>query len=190
MDNEKAFQSPEIKGRLIDLGVQIYYVPPNHSEANGIVERFHSTITEIYRIQKNVHPTWSCLDLMRTSVEKYNCTIHSVIKLTPKEALLGKNSESNVITPEELENTRKKMYDEIIVRIQEAQQKQMKNYKGVDPPNLTSEQIVYTKDKIIKAKHKNRFKKTKVQTDHKVTFTDAEGRKKHKDNIKNIGLKG
>ena len=114
MDNEKAFQSPEIKGRLLDLGVQIYYVPANHSEANGAVERFHSTITEIYRIQKNIHPTWNCLDLMRTSVEKY-----SVLKMTPKEVLMGKVSHQP-ISYEERERIRVKTYDEIIAKLQEA----------------------------------------------------------------------
>lgn len=187
MDNEGAFNSPEIKGRLLDLGVQIYYVPPNHTESNGIVERFHSTITEIYRIQKNMHPLWNVKDLVRTSVEKYNCTIHSVLKMSPRDVLLGKSS-SQALSPEELEAIRTKTYDEIIVRLLEAQKKQNGTNARRDPPDLVADQIVYTKDKVIKAKHKNRFKKTRVRTNNRVTFEDSEGRKKHKQNIKNIGL--
>lgn len=187
VDNEAAFKTPAIRGRMIDLGVNIYCTPAHHSESNGPVERFHSTITELYRIQKNLHPTWSCVDLVKTAVEKYNHSIHSVTKMKPIDVVLGGNVRD--VTPEKRAEIRQKVYDEVLLRLKEAQVKQASCTKRVPPPELSPGQTVFVKDKLIKAKHKNRFKRFKVQQNNKVTFLDEDGLKKHKENVKNIGLK-
>ncbi len=43
--NEPSFKSVEIRGLLESLGTSMYFTPVNGSTVNGIVERFHSTIT-------------------------------------------------------------------------------------------------------------------------------------------------
>lgn len=188
IDNEAAFRSPNIRGRMLDLNIQVYCTPSHRSEVNGPVERFHSTINELYRIQKNIHQDWPCQDLVATAVEKYNNTIHSATQKTPKEILLGRNQET--LTPEQLSDIRQRVYDEVIVKLKEAQTKQnMANDKRNEPPMFTQDQMVYTKDKIIKAEHKNRFKKCKVKEDNQVTFLDSRDLKIHKENVKNIGIK-
>ena len=188
IDNEACFQTASIRGRMLDLGIQVYITPPHRSEVNGPVERLHSTITEIYRIQKNLHPDWTCTDLIATSVEKYNNTIHSSIKRTPKEVVFGINATSQ--DPEQLELIRRSLYDEVLVKLKETQARQLqRNQDRSTPPALKPNQVVYVKDKLIKPKHKNRFKRTKVQADAKVTFTDSEDHKAHKTNVKNVNLK-
>ena len=57
-DNEKAFQSNLISTFLRDhFGAEQFFIPAMHSESNGQVERFHSTLLEIarcVRAQQNV----------------------------------------------------------------------------------------------------------------------------------------
>ena len=84
---------------------------------------------------------------MATAVEKYNNFIHSVTRKTPKEIVFGRNSTAE--DPEELERIRKALYDEVLVQLKSAQEKQKERNK-------------HLKDKLIKPKHKNRFKKIKV----------------------------
>lgn len=188
-DNEKAFMSPDIRGMLLDLNITLYVTPSSKSEVNGQVERFHSTITEMYRIQKALTPQYCCKNLMCIVVEKYNNTIHSTIKKTPKEVLLGKsNSTTN---PEQLEEIRTKMYDELLVNLKEKQLKQLETHnKSRQPPvPLVVGQEIYVKDKLIKPKHHPRFKRHHAQTDNIVTFRNENNSKLHKSNIKNINLR-
>lgn len=185
-DNEKAFVSPDIRGMLLDLNITLYVTPSSKSEVNGQVERFHSTITEMYRIQKRLTPQYCCTNLMSIVVEKYNNTIHSTTKKTPKEVLLGK---SHIPTnPEQLEEIRNKTYDEILVNLKARQLKQLEthNKNRQPPPPLEVGQEVYVKDKLIKPKHQPRFKKHHAQADNTVTFRNENNSKLHKSNMKNV----
>lgn len=191
MDNERAFQSPVIRGKLLDLNITVYLTPNSKSEVNGPVERFHSTILEIYRIQKQLTPHLPSRNIIHIVVEKYNNTIHSSTLKTPKEILFGNQRDSNRQTdPNQLELIRQKTYDEVIVRLKEAQFKQLAkiNKNRQSAPVLETGQQVYVKDKIIKPKHKNLFKKAYVQTSNEVTFRNEENSKLHKSNVKNINI--
>lgn len=187
-DNEKAFISPEIRGIMLDLNIRAYVTPSNKSEVNGQVERFHSTITEIFRIQKSLNPSYPCSRLMTISVDKYNETIHSTTGKTPKEILFGKSNSS--VSAEELDEIRNKMYEEVLVQLKEKQQKQLDTHnKNRQPaPDLTTGQEIYVKDKIFKSKHKPIFKKHFVQTNKRVTITNEKNQNLHKSNIKNFQL--
>lgn len=191
IDNEGAFTSPSIRGRLTDLGVTVYLTPSHHSESNGAVERMHSTIIELYRILKNTSPELSVQDRIAIAVEKYNNTIHSSIGKTPKEILIPRSRLAEPLTLEQLEETRNKTYDEVLVKLQEVKEKQQKthNKDRIEPPTLAPGKTIYVKDKVIKAKHKNRFKREQVQTNHRVSVELDNGRRIHKDNVKNVNLK-
>lgn len=60
----------------------------------GVVERFHSTITEIYRIAKYERKITDAASVMVYAVMSYNHTIHSATGLTPFEVVFG-HTESN-----------------------------------------------------------------------------------------------
>lgn len=188
-DNEKAFLSPEIKGIMLDLNIQAYVTPSNKSEVNGQVERFHSTITELYRIQKSLNPSYPCRRLMAISVNKYNDTIHSTTGKTPKEILFGKSS--NPVPIEEIDHVRNRRYDEVIVQLKAKQEKLLEthNRKRQEPPDLETGQEILVKDKIFKSKHKPLFKKHFVQTNQRVTVRNEKNQNLHKSNIKNINIR-
>ena len=159
---------------------------------NGRVERFHSTIIELYRIQKNLTPSLPPRNIIHIVVEKYNKAIHSSSLKAPKEILFGIQRNPNAQTdPDALEQIRQKTYDEVIVRLKESQAKQLENVNRTRqaPPTLETGQPVYVKDKIIKPKHKKPFKKMHVQTNKEVTFQNEAGAKLHKTNVKNINLR-
>ena len=190
-DNERSFQTANMRGKLLDLNIKIYLTPSNKSEVNGPVERFHSTIIELYRIQKQVSPGRSPRDTMRIVVEKYNNTIHSSTTKTPKEIVFGKSrTPDRDIDPDRLEETRQKIYDEVLVKLKEAQQRLLSsaNRKAEPPPHLEIGQKVFVKDKIIRAKHKPKFEQHFVQQNREITFRDENNSKLHKSNVKNILL--
>lgn len=190
IDNEKGLQSPNIRGWMIDLNIQVYLTPLHKSEVNGAVERFHSTVIELYRIQKQTMPNSATRNLVQTVVEKYNNTIHSSTSLTPKEIVFGKTRGMTTIDPDRLEEIRQKRYDDVLVNLTKAQDKQLRtfNKNGSEPPDFPIGKQVFVKDKIIKAKHKPKFKKHFVQQNNPVTFKNETNSKLHKSNVKNLNI--
>lgn len=86
MDGKKSFAT----GELLNFYNQNNIETTGRSEMNGTVERFHSTILEIYRITKAENPTMTLRDLLILSVNKYNNTIHGATKHTPQEIIFPK----------------------------------------------------------------------------------------------------
>lgn len=192
VDNEKGLQSPTIRGWMIDLNIRVYLTPHHKSEVNGVVERFHSTILELYRIQKQITPETAVRNLIQTVVEKYNNSIHSSTTMTPKEIVFGKTRNTDqLIDPDRLEEIRQKRYDDVLVSLTKTQDKQLStiNKNRRDPPEFVVGKEVFVKDKIIRAKHKPKFKKHFVQQNNNVTFKNEHNSKLHKSNVKNINVK-
>lgn len=87
-DNEKAFESNALKTLLRDhYGIDQFFVPTLHSESNGQVERFHSTLLEISRCMYQQQQIQDTVDVIVLSTYKYNNSIHSVTNLKPIDAL-------------------------------------------------------------------------------------------------------
>lgn len=192
IDNERGLQSPNIRGWMIDLRIQVYLTPIHKSEVNGVVERFHSTIIELYRIQKQTTPDATVRNIMQTAVEKYNNSIHSSTSMTPKEIVFGKTRNPNQqIDPDHLEEIRQKRYDDVLANLTKTQENQLLtfNKNRSDAPQFPVGKQVFVKDKNIKAKHKPRFKKNFVQLNNEVTFRNEQNTKLHKSNVKNLNIK-
>lgn len=138
-----------------------------------------------------VTPNQSPRNIIHICVEKYNNSIHSSTLKTPKEILFGNQRDpERQIDPDGLEEIRRKTYDEIIVRLKEAQHKQLgkANQNKQPAPMLETGQAIFVKDKIIRPKHKPIFKKSFVQTSNEVTLRNEDNAKLHKSNVKNINL--
>lgn len=177
---------------MLDLNIRVYLTPHHKSEVNGVVERFHSTILELYRIQKQITPESVVPNLVQTVVEKYNNSIHSATSMTPKEIVFGKTRNTDQpIDPDRLEEIRRKRYDDVLLNLTKTQERQLStfNKERPDPPIFVVGKKVFVKDKIIKAKHKPKFKKHFVQQDNIVTFKNEHNSKLHKSNVKNINIK-
>lgn len=69
--------------------IQLHIGTPNNPNSMGLVERFHSTLIEIYRIAKYERKYTDAASVMAYSIIAYNNTIHSATDLTPFEAVFG-----------------------------------------------------------------------------------------------------
>ena len=94
IDNESSFVSNVIEQRIKNLGIQIFKTPVHRSETNGQVERCHSTIREIARCIKALNPDITVNNLIQEATHKYNSSIHSFTKQTPKAIYIGENTDN------------------------------------------------------------------------------------------------
>lgn len=69
--------------------IELHIGTINNPNSMGLIERFHSTITEIYRLAKYEKRCTDAASVMTYSVMAYNHTIHSVTGLTPFEIVFG-----------------------------------------------------------------------------------------------------
>ena len=122
--------------------IELHFTTPKSSTGNSPVERFHSTIIEIYRILLSQSPNKNASKLMTETIIIYNNTIHSTTNFTPMELKNG-HYQIREIFPENVN-----------IPLHEYIQQQNENYK-----NLCNK--IYTKNhtakiKIIERLNKNR----------------------------------
>lgn len=80
----------ELLRELTDLHkIQLHIGTPNNPNSMGMIERFHSTIIEIYRLAKYERKYTDAASVMTYAVMAYNNTIHSATDLTPFEVVFG-----------------------------------------------------------------------------------------------------
>lgn len=188
-DNEPALKSIEIRGMLNDLNVQQYFTPVNNSESNGVVERFHSTLIEIFRCNRPKYENLSVKEMFMLACTLYNNSIHSSTNLKPREAFFGiKDGEERPLDRAELFRARDAFYDEIVTtnRKTQVQQHAYHNASREDPPILCENQPLLVKRQGIKSKRKDPFEPVEMRDDRAQTFLDQDGRKIHKSKLHRI----
>ena len=185
-DNEPSFKSVEIRGLFESLDTKTYYTPVNKSEVNGIVERFHSTIAEIFRCIKHKHDKMSQKSLWVLAVSLYNNTIHSAHKSKPAAVFYAlKNDEVRPLDPDLMIENKEKFYDEICIELEKRKKLAEKlNVGREEEPKLQENEVVFMKRPGIKSKIKPKFEMVKVSEDNKKTFLDDKNRKLHKNNMR------
>lgn len=185
IDNERSFMSPIILNYIKTLGITIYNTPSQKSEVNGTIERVHSTIIELVRCLNKEYQELSQKEIIYLAVDRYNNTIHSVIKAKPSDIFFGRSSKTDY---QNLIAARTKVDNELSERIRENQQTRLsrENKEKDTPKPYKTGQTIYVRDKQIKAKHKPIYKKEVVLRNNRVTITTASGKKIHKSHIKNI----
>ena len=75
MDGGKSFGTQDLTNFYKGHKIQTYLTATGRSEMNGTIERFHSTLLEIYRITKSEQKDMPIPDLVQSSVHKYNSVI-------------------------------------------------------------------------------------------------------------------
>lgn len=186
-DNEPSLKSVEIRGLLQNLNIEAYYTPSNRSEVNGIVERFHSTIAEIFRSIKSNYENLSAKELFKLSVSLYNSTVHSATKLKPIEIFYGiKDGEERPLDLKAILENRDKFFDEVVLELKKKQDQTTKNHNKnrEQEPKLENDETVYVARQGIKSKTKPKYEAVKVFEDKTKTFIDVKNRKLHKANLK------
>lgn len=188
-DNEVAFKSAEIRGLLQRLNVEMYFTPSNCSEVNGIVERFHSTLTEIFLCIKPKYSDLTNKEIYKIATSLYNTTLHTATKLKPIEVFFGiKEGDERPLNLERILENRNELFDEIVNQLQHHQRKTIEshNRRRVIEPILVPDQSVFNKVQGIRDKKKSKYKKQKVLRDRTKTFTDCRNIRIHKSKIKKL----
>lgn len=154
-DNEPAIKSIEIRSLLCELNIQQFFTPANHSESNGTVERFHSTLSEIFRCNRDRFQNVCQKEKYLLACTMYNNAIHSSTKLKPREIFRAcKDGEERPLDMEKIIEARDQLFDEVALRAKICQQKQLEwhNKRREDPPPLDSGQDVLNRRQGIKQK--------------------------------------
>ena len=187
MDNEPSLKSEVIRSKMREINVKAYETPTGRSEVNGQIEKFHSTITEIYRCLKTEDIAVSPSNRIKLAVDRYNNSVHSVNKMTPREALFGQKMLSDA-TAQKINEQREKDTHKIIKKLtinQILKRKfQIKNKKN--PIDYKEGELVLAKNKQIISKHVNPKKFTTVNKNNNVTVVDSRGSKLHKIDLKQV----
>lgn len=188
-DNEPAIKSIEVRGLMEDLGVQMYFTPANHSETNGIVERFHSTLAEIFRCIKGRHEDLSQKEKFLIACTQYNETIHSATKLKPREIFFGiKDQDVRPLDINEIIEKRNKLYEEVTLELSKTQKANLdqRNKHLENAPKLQENDQIYHKVQGIKNKTNEKYSEVHVKNDNTKTFIDDMNRRLHKMKIRRI----
>lgn len=188
-DNEPALKSIEIRSLLQNLGTDIHYVPANHSESNGTVERFHSTIAELFRCIKPKYPDMNDKELFLLACTLYNNTIHTATGHKPREIFFGlKDGQERPMDIQQMVDERNKFYDNIISTNAKTQTKNLQyhNKNKEQPPHMEEDGIAFKKVQGIKRKTKERYLPVRIVHNKERTITDSSGREIHKENVKRM----
>lgn len=171
MDQEKSFMSGELVHFYNTNKITPYIVATGRSEMNGVVERFHSTILEIYRITKKENLLKSPEQVMEISVVKYNHTIHSSTKYTPYEVVIPSSQSSHIIETV-YKNLLTKQTKDLQYHNRKTKHKVIED--GIDAYEKTRRRVKTTP----------RYKKIKIEKVNKSTVKTVDGRRIHKNDIK------
>lgn len=171
MDNEKSFSTGDLTNFYNANNITPYVVATGRSEMNGIVERFHSTLQEIYRITKAENPNIKPPKLVEMSVIKYNSTIHSTTKYTPYEIIIPSSKSSHIIQSVHTNLLKKQKYD------LEYHNRKLK------PRPINENQDAFEKTRR-RVKTVPRYKKIKIKEVNKSTIITSDKRRVHKNDIK------
>lgn len=179
-DQEPSLTSLAFIGFMQDLDIEIHFA--SSSNSNGIVERFHSTLIELYRTLNSKYKDMEFFDKINILVDIYNNTIHSATGFKPKQVVF--NYENKTSTEEIFQNYNK--IQSAIKVLMEKRRKQIENENKIKtlPKPLEPGKNVYVKVNQRITKDKDPFKVSKVVEDNELTFKDAYGVKIHKNRIK------
>lgn len=171
MDQEKSFMTGELVNFYNTNKITPYIVATGRSEMNGIVERFHSTLLEIYRISKAENPGKTPQEIMDISIIKYNNTIHSTTRHTPYEVVIP-SSQSSTICETVYSNLLATQTKDLKRHNQKTKHTEIE--AGIDAYEKTRRRVKTTP----------RYKKIKIAKVNKSTIKTDDGRRVHKNDIK------
>lgn len=179
-DQEPGFTSIDFIGFLQDLNIEIHHA--SCSNSNGIVERFHSTLIELFRTLNHRHKDLELHDRMNILVDIYNNTVHSATGYKPRQVIFNHQNQTNA---DDIFQNYKKTQSAILVMMEKRKRQVEEENKGKSLP----EQLVNGKDVYIKVtqritKDKEPFKTSRVQENNDLTYKDSFGIKIHKKRIK------
>ncbi|GFG35521.1 hypothetical protein Cfor_01473, partial [Coptotermes formosanus] len=88
-DSGTEFNNALLKETLSFYKIHLHIGTPHNPNSMGLIERFHSTLLEIYRLAKYEQKFTDAASVITYAIMSYNQTIHSTTGLTPFEVVFG-----------------------------------------------------------------------------------------------------
>lgn len=90
VDNGTEFKNITVTELLQLHKIQIHFCSPNHPQSNGVIERFHSTLTEHIRLLNNQgFDKTPIIQKIKYAILAYNHSIHSCTNFKPIDIISG-----------------------------------------------------------------------------------------------------
>lgn len=168
------FNNELLKEMLSLYKIERHIGTPNNPNSMAIVERFHSTIIEIYRLAKYEQSSLDTASVMTYAIMGYNNTIHSATNFTPYEIVFGHTESGNAFDIDRDKHLMQKILQDHRKRLKilyEHLSSQMIGHKGIvrdkkggeDPPKIVEGDTVFMKNtRTRKAKELPRYEKAIV----------------------------
>lgn len=169
------FNNELLKEMLKYYKIELHITTPNNPNSTGIVERFHSTLIEIYRLAKYEQKCTDAASVMTYSIMAYNHTIHSATGLTPFEVVFGHTDSSTLfntnvnqaytqrLVKDHAKRT-KFLYKYISQKLLREKEKVKEKRGGENDVELSDNETVFVKDiNVRKSKEKPRYKRAKIK---------------------------
>lgn len=182
-DQATSFRNTEMSKFLTDLNVLLHFA--SCSNSNGVVERFHSTIIEMYQANRDKTRNLYLYDGLKLVVALYNETKHSVTKMAPRDIVYGTSNSLNKIKLAS-DATRKLQtaLDNIELHVKHQNSKILcldeEEYREIQNKN------VYAKNKAKPSLSNHRYRIAEVAEQSNKTITDKNQIKTHKKHLKRI----
>lgn len=173
-DSGVEFNNELIKELLNLYKIELHIGTPNNPNSMGIVERFHSTINEMYRLAKYDRSELDAASVMTYAIMGYNNSIHSSTNFTPFEVAFGHSDIGNVFDIDRdrnlyqklLQDHRKRLtilYEYISDKIKDDKVRVREKKGGEEPPQINVGDKVFMKNtRTRKAKDLPRYEKATV----------------------------
>lgn len=179
-DQEPSFRSIDFIGFLKDIDIEMHFA--SGSNSNGIVERFHSTLIEIFRTNKTKFRDLTIHEQVNIAVDIYNNSFHSVTKNQPRNLIFNNAGSTNV---EEISEKAKLLQSAVKVELNKRKDKyEQKHENNEKPKDLNPGDNRFIKISQRLTKDKNPFKIATVKNNNELTFEDVNDIKIHKNRIK------
>lgn len=156
VDNGTEFKNSLISELLGLHKVKVHFCTPNHPQSNGVIERFHSTITEHIRLLNTQGFLKTPIKMkMMYAILAYNHSIHSTTKMKPIDVVNGHISDND---PFDIQ------IDQILLNdyVNEHKEKSKLLYSKINSD------LIQNKEKVIERENKNRENPEIFQPQQKV----------------------
>lgn len=173
-DSGAEFNNDLMKEYLKLYKINLHIGTPNNPTSMAAVERFHSTLIEIYRIAKYDRSEQDACDVMTYAIMAYNNAIHSATSFTPFEIVFGHTDSGNVFDTDKefnllqklVQDHRKRLkvlYEHVKLKLESDKTNVRSKRPGEDPPEIKVGDTIFMKDtRTRKAKDLPRFEQAEV----------------------------
>lgn len=179
-DQAPGFRNPRFKEFLETQGIALHFA--SNSNGNGIVERFHNTLLEMYLANREKFENLPLYEGFALTNALYNDSTHSTTNLKPREIIFGNCSSLN---PEEINISKLKYIQTARDNIKHTADMHNNKLPLVD----NNEYKILTNPILVKGKAKpspygHRYREVDIVDQTDKTVTDAQNIKTHKTNVK------